>query len=248
MNSHPHYNNAPITEALIDLRVEKSVEIDLSTLEKVHNAIASDYPSCIGIGIAQGAFQFDARSATASASNTPIGYRLSTADQKQVLQVRLDGFTFSRLEPYENWDNLRNEARRLWAIYAEVAQPEKIQRVAVRYINRLNLHIGKNRSLDLQDYLRTVPEVSPDMQSDFSDYLMQLQIPQADLDALLIITQAILPPELEETVAVLLDLDLFQVADFAIDDEPWNLLEKLRLRKNEIFEACITDKTRDLIR
>ncbi len=30
------------------------------------------------------------------------------------------------------------------------------------------------------------------------------------------------------------------------DDEVWALLEALRNRKNEFFEGCITDKTREL--
>ena len=32
-----------------------------------------------------------------------------TLDGKQILQMRMDGFTFSRLQPYINWENLRSE-------------------------------------------------------------------------------------------------------------------------------------------
>ena len=31
-------------------------------------------------------------------------------------------------------------------------------------------------------------------------------------------------------------------------DDHWRLLETFRIRKNEIFEGCITDKTRELLK
>jgi len=47
---------------------------------------------------------------------------------------------------------------------------------------------------------------------------------------------------------VILDLDVFKgEADMVSDEDVWGLLETLRNRKNEFFEGCITDKTRERI-
>jgi uncharacterized protein (TIGR04255 family) len=248
MNSKQHYAKAPITEALIDFRVEFFSEVTLASLMEVQSCVEPDYPIVENIILAQGQFQAGS-SVSASASQRDLGYRFSSNDRKRILQTRLDGFTFSQLEPYHNWGTLQSETQRLWEVYRSVTKPKTVQRVAVRYINRLDLPIDSSGFLDFKDYLQTVPEVSPALSQGLSDYFMQLQIPQEDLQASLIINEAMLPPLSQDTVSVLLDIDLFSTVEFAADsDAIWSLLEKFRDRKNEVFEACITDKTRDLLK
>jgi uncharacterized protein (TIGR04255 family) len=248
MNSQQHYAKAPITEALIDFRVEFSSEVNLDSLKDVQRSVEPDYPIVENIILAQGQFQAGS-SVSASASQRDLGYRFLSNDRKRILQARLDGFTFSQLEPYHNWGTLQSETQRLWKVYRSVTQPKTVRRVAVRYINRLDLPIDSSGFLDFKDYLQTVPEVSPALSQGLSDYFMQLQIPQEDLQALLIINEAMLPPLSQDTVSLLLDIDLFSTVEFAADsDAIWSLLEKFRDRKNEVFEACITDKTRDLLK
>src|SRR5438094_288898 len=48
------------------------------------------------------------------------GFFFSSVDGRQVVQARLDGFAFSRLKPYKDWDHLRAEAKRLWRDYVDV--------------------------------------------------------------------------------------------------------------------------------
>jgi uncharacterized protein (TIGR04255 family) len=63
----------------------------------------------------------------------------------------------SHLAPYENWNAVRDEARRLWALYRSIAKPSKLIRLAVRYINRIDMPLPLG---DFKDYLRTVPDVT----------------------------------------------------------------------------------------
>jgi uncharacterized protein (TIGR04255 family) len=69
-----------------------------------------------------------------------------------------------------------------------VTKPKLINRLALRYVNRLDLPLPVG---DLKYYLRTVPEVSPDLPQGLSGYFMQLQIPQEDISAILILNQAL---------------------------------------------------------
>ena len=41
------------------------------------------------------------------------GYIFASSDERQIFQARLDGFSFSRLAPYDRWETFRDEARRL---------------------------------------------------------------------------------------------------------------------------------------
>lgn len=71
---------------------------------------------------------------------------------------------------------------------------------------------------------------------------------QEDLRGTLIVQEAVIPPLNSETVSILLDIDLFCEKDVPQnEDELWQLFEQLRVRKNQIFEGCITDRVRELI-
>ena len=244
MTAHRHYARAPITEALIDIQVDLPAEIELKDLEAIQAAIKTEYPGRRTRLTLRGEFSAGEQ-AGATARQKTMGYLFYSPDERQVFQARLDGFTYSRLAPYQNWESLRDEAIRLWQRYRTVTQPTKVKRVAVRYINQINI---PQLSVDFKDYFRTFPEISPDLPQGLSEYLMRLAVPQEDLKATLILTQAMVPPPQPDTVSVLLDIDLFidNVA-FASETELWALLEAFRARKNEFFEGCITDETRRLI-
>jgi uncharacterized protein (TIGR04255 family) len=237
------YENAPITEALIDIRVELPSGVTLKTLEALHGEVKDRYPGKKSRVYVQGRFSAG-DGIGAAAKQTVMGFAYATENGKQILQVRLDGFTFSRLRPYGNWNELRDEGRRLWEIYRGAVSPLKITRVAVRYINQIDIPL---RALDYKDYFRTTPEVSPDLPQDLSGFFMRLEFPQTDFGGLLILTQTAVQPPGPDMNSVILDLDVFKNGvEMVSDDEVWGLLETLRNRKNEFFEGCLTDKAREL--
>jgi uncharacterized protein (TIGR04255 family) len=244
MQTQKHYSRAPITEALIDIQAQLPQEIKLDILTQVYSSIQTEYPKREEVLMVQGQM-IVGESVGATASQSQIGYVVFSNDQKQILQMRLDGFSFSRLAPYDCWESFRDEAKRLWNIYQSLTHPEAIVRLAVRYINRLDIHLPFG---DLKDYLRTYPEVSLDLPQELSGYFMQLQIPQEDLAATLVLNQAIVPPPTPDCVSVLLDLDLFRERDIPNEEIGlWDILEQMHERKNRAFEACITERTRELI-
>lgn len=247
MNSKLYYSRSPLTEAVIDIRVALPDTITLERLAQIRAGQEDSYPTRHNAIFVQGQLSVDPDVSPATGSRTHTGYRFVSQDERQVIQARLDGFTFSRLAPYESWESFRDEGQRWWLRYRELTQPKTIQRVAVRYINRLDLPLPLN---DFKDYLRTVPEVSPDMPQGLDGYFMQLRLPQPDLKATLLLNEALIPPPpTPQTVSVLLDIDLFREVDPLQDEmELWAYFEQLRLRKNDIFEACITDAMRELIR
>jgi uncharacterized protein (TIGR04255 family) len=245
MEARIHYTKAPITEAVIDLSVEIGSEEKPQSLNDFGSIIQADYPKKDMVLAIENRFEQVEGEASLSSNQSILGYRFISPDDKQIVQARLNGFTFSRLAPYEKWELFRDEAQRLWDIYKVSTNSKTINRVAVRYINRLDLPLP----LDLKEYLLTAPELSPKLSQGLSDYFMQLQIPQEDIKAMLVLIEAIIPSSKENLLSVLLDIGLFSDVDFsATKDDHWRLLETFRVRKNEIFEACITDKTRELLK
>jgi uncharacterized protein (TIGR04255 family) len=248
MSEAPIYKKSPITEAVIDFRVELPDDVLLPTLATANTGQEAEYP--VGQELLSLGGEISIGVSTAGMiSSTPIGYLFNSSDQKRIYQARLNGFTFSRLAPYELWEPFRDEAYKLWEVYQRIARPQKITRVAVRYINRLDLPSPLN---DLKEYLKTLPEVSPDLpEMALSGYFMQVQIPQIELEGTLILTQTIVPPppNQPDVVSVLLDIDLFREANLPeAKTACWGILEELHTRADKVFEACITERTKELMR
>ena len=243
MENTRHYSKAPITEALIDIQVQLPPSVNLGTLNGLFDEVKERYPRKRDRVYFQS--QFVAGEAAASTSQHAVmGYSFHSQDERQVFQARLDGFTFSRLKPYESWRHLKAEAKKLWQLYRRTTEPVEITRVAVRVINQIDVPLPM---VDFKDYLRIVPDVSSDLPQALSGMFMQLQFPQEDFQGLLVLRQAMTPPPSPEFVSIILDIDVFrQVTGLHDEDHLWDLLETLSKRKNTFFEGSITDKARAL--
>jgi uncharacterized protein (TIGR04255 family) len=175
-------------------------------------------------------------------SGETIGFLFASDDNRQVVQARLDGFAFSRLKPYVSWESLRDEARTLWERYRELANPEAITRVALRYINRIELPLPFS---DFKDYILTFPDIAPGLPQGLSYFLTRLVMPRADIEATAIINETMEQPT--ERVPLIFDIDVFRIGAFDVGgDEYWRYFEQLRNFKNEIFFRSMTDKAKEL--
>jgi len=254
MTERAHYANAPITEALIDLRVTHAEDFSPENLEIIGEAIADRYPGQEPMYVHSGqiSFQQPEDPVRVETAHQHGGFIFTSQNKQQIFQARADGFTFSTLAPYDRWEPFRDEARGLWDLYRSAANVESITRAAVRYVNRID--IPGAPTAQLEDYLRTYPEVSADMPSEglFANFFMQLQLQQRDLDCLVIVNETPVPPPNDQTISIQLDLDLFRerfAEPWSMDEDAavWGFLEQLHERKNKVFEASITDATRRLI-
>lgn len=244
MSEQPHFAKAPILEAIIHLRVVLSEEAAVERLAELHGILRDRYPEIQNMYEAEVSFEIGDHP-KAENRQRHNGFRLLGSDKHSVIQARDDGFAFSQLAPYDRWEAFRDAAREMWNVYHSVAHPLKVTRLAVRYINRLDIPYAP---IELTDWLRTVPEISPALRQVVESYFMNLAIPQEDIGAKAIINQTLVPPPSPDTTSVVLDIDLFQECDLRFDaEEIWTRFEQLRARKNEIFVGCLTDKAQELI-
>jgi uncharacterized protein (TIGR04255 family) len=233
------YSKPPLVEALIDFQVTPATGFVTASLAACHDPVRADYPLSQPLRLAFGHFMFGEQ-VSAAATAQDIGYRFAAADGLKIFLARPDGFTHNRLAPYPGWEPFRSEARRLWSVYRDVARP-----VAVRYINRLDIPLP---AIELKDYLRTVPEISPDLSQGVAQFFMQVTLPAPAVGGLVTLTETVAVPQVPGTTSLVFDLDLYRTEQLPQDEDGlWNLLERFRDEKDAIFEACITDKTRELI-
>jgi uncharacterized protein (TIGR04255 family) len=238
-----HYPRAPISEAIIDLRVAARDGLNIADLESVRKDEEAAYPESSPLEVALTTLKVGPGVA-ASATSEHVGYRFVSADRKVICLSQKAGFTLSHLAPYDHWESFRDEARRLWRIYRTQARPAKVKRLAMRYINRIDIPA---KQVELKDYFQTLPQISPALPQTLSGFFLQLRLPQPDLHGQVLINQTITPPAVEGAISVVLDIDLFRDNEVPQEETAlWEAFEGLRTRKNEIFEACITDQSREL--
>lgn len=244
MAKYTHLEKAPITEALIDIRIKMREDLTVEQIESIYNSISDQYSDKKALRKLEGKFEFKkGEPPVSSGTETIDGYIFTSTDQKQIFQARLDGFTFSRLKPYETWEQLRDEAHRLWLIYKEITSPE-ITRVALRYINKMEIQLS---SKDFSEYLTAAPIVPEGLPQGVSSFLTRVVIHEPSIDAAAIITQALEQVVNPNFIPIILDIDVFKQKSEGISEkDAWDTLEKLRHFKNKIFFESITEKTKEI--
>jgi len=247
MSEYTVFPNAPITQAIINMRLELPDSSKLQNLEVIYESIKDDYPVKQYLNTAQFNVTADTlgNPGVFQSSIAQDGLFFQTEDRTRVLETKLDGFTLSQLKPYKDWESFRDEARKLWQLYSDVVKPLKITRLATRYINRIEI---PESPVDFKEYLLTTPEIAPQLPQMLSEFFMRLVMPQPDEKTYAIITQTIdAIRESELITPYIFDIDVFQLGEWQPESEEiWEVLEKLRVVKNEIFFKSITDKTKGL--
>ena len=241
------FPKAPITEGLIDIRVQLPAEVSLADLEKLHTKIKDAYPDKKSRKMWQGTLELkDEKEPLKTAHFEVDGYHFTSSNGRQVVQYRLDGFTFSRLRPYSSWEEVFPEAKRLWEIYRAFVKPVLVTRLAVRYINSIEI---PSKAFDYDDYLTAGPKVPQELPQLLQHFFTRIEIPFPDRGAAAIIMQT--PSRKEDPVnsAIILDIDVFAEVSLQPEDAKiYEVFSILRETKNEVFFNSITEKTKELFR
>jgi uncharacterized protein (TIGR04255 family) len=244
MSATSRYTKPPITEAILDIQVENSGEPSPLALESCQHPVRATYPTKRELRAAVAHIDLGSEP-SASATARDVGFAFISPDGKQLFQVRTNGFTANRLAPYSRWEEFSSEAKKLWTIYRERTKPNRITRVALRYINRIDL---PGESIELKDYFQTSPDIARGLPQSMSGFFMHVVLPLGDVKSAVNIIETIVEPPRPGIVSVVLDLDFFRTDEIPETEEGlWALFEELRVKKNVVFEACLTDKTKELL-
>jgi uncharacterized protein (TIGR04255 family) len=231
--------NPPITEALIDLRADLAPGVRTDDLAEFHRLIASTYPESKNRMSFSGSFGFgpDGNAHVSVPPGQHTGFMCWSGDRLQAAQARLDGFTLNRLHPYTHWAQFSTEAKALWTQYVRVAKPTAVVRVALRYINRIELP----NQADPKDFFRTLPVLPTGFPQSIGGLLLRLELPvQTGRTSVVTMATEQADPGAEKRTWIL-DIDVGQQGHFEPSgSEIWTILEELRTLKNKVFFESLT--------
>jgi len=240
--SFQHLEHAPIVEAVIEIRTRVESPWEESALRDELKAKLPSYPKIFS----QSEFRHELK---VKAGQPPEqlfhdmgwrGLRLESADGHYIAQFNRDGFVFSRLQPYESWDQFKEEAMRLWKVYAELAKSQEVQRLGVRFINRITLPVGE---VLLADYLMAPPQPPGDLDLQITGFFHQDSLLVPGYPYVLNIVKTVQPPHGSgsDGGALILDIDVFTTKPFEHrPDDIEKHLAEMRWFKNKVFYSSLT--------
>jgi uncharacterized protein (TIGR04255 family) len=240
------YKNAPIQEAVFDIRVNKVSNVDVMHYESLRESVLSEYPKTEQKIQVSGKYRFE-KSDFITEHGTPkkMGIIFTNNEGNKKVQFRKDGFTFNQLKPYSSWDNFSREAFKYWNIYKQEIKPDSINRIALRYINKIDLPL--NDDLNFSNYFLNIPPLPSTFNQGYLSLFVRIKAQCSIGDFIANVTSKFDKPE-DNYLPFLIDIDVFSNRNFAIDKNLNEEFLKIRENKNEIFESIITDKTRDLFK
>ena len=238
-----HLSKAPITEAIIDIRIDPAVNFPEKSLTHLKERLAKDYPNVEPRHLAKIEFSImppEIKGLEKPPQNLGLhGYFFKSEDQRNIVQFRVDGFTLNRLKPYSSWAVISEEAKRLWHIYVDVLTPNVVTRIAVRYINHMRFTLPVQ---SIERYFVVSPHIPEGLPNHFSSFLNKvvLQDKATGFEANVTIN---LEAVHSNEGAVIFDLDVYKKVNLSPDDiKIWQTFEQLRDMKNRIFFGYITEE------
>ena len=240
------YKHPPITEAVIGINFSSPIkQADISSVNKKFHKHYPDHQAFSNFDVAFGLPIDQTNKTTTNIDKKEDGHRRSTADMTQLLLLWPSSFTLSQLAPYPGWDNFFERFVRDWSTWKRTVGFQTISRIGVRYINRIDIPVA-GPIIKHEEFLNVYPKV-PDSLDPILAYAVQVVSGLKDIDCLLKINSAVVPSPILDHASFVIDLDISkEINPPQSDNDVYDLLNKIRLKKNVVFEACISSRAREL--
>lgn len=245
--SFPLLSRAPIVEAVIGVSARAGVPWEEPIISEQLKHRLPEYPSVHS--------HREIRHEIKIAENTQPeqavhdmgwrGLRCESVDKLRIVQFNRDGFSFGRLKPYESWRQFHQEGVRLLGIYNEVAQPSEIQRLGLRFINRIEF---LQDEVKLEDFLENPPRPPHGMNVPFEGFLHHNTLTVPGYPYGINVVQTIQPSQGSEGWGVILDIDVFTTEPIVDRSLLEQHLTTMRWLKNKVFFGSITTRTLEIIK
>ena len=243
-------NAPPIVEAVLDIDCDMPGDFDpLNVESKAADRLRQNYPKSRRRFLQEievqpkpgGAPQTTAREALQA-------LQFLHDDEKQLVQIRPQGFSFNRLAPYSSFDEYLPEIERTWQVFVSIVAPVQIRLIRLRYINRFLLPMH-NTKLDLDEYL-TLPPRWPDEEHLLLTGFFDRRSLRRDATCELVNVLMTFQPDDGVNLPVILDIEA--IREGAVECGNWQEIHKriasLRRLKNSIFSQTLTKKCLELFR
>jgi uncharacterized protein (TIGR04255 family) len=242
-NTRHEYPHPPITEATIELRFRERLNQNQVAATSRH--LTQHYPH-------EGEFKFvlvsvDMGHDAATVQRELSGFRRVNDDNTTVCVITEVYLATSVLAPYPGWNQFLPMVQRNYEILRREVGVAAVSRIGIRNINRIDIPLPHDGgAIRVSDYLRCYPEFPSDFQP-VTGFALQGMAQLPDDRLAVTINQARIESPLIDHESIVLDIDVGRTDDIPFRAEAmWEVVGMMRIKKNMLFEACLTDRAREL--
>lgn len=242
------YPFPPVEEAICEFHFTGCPEVDFQMAFSFFEKLKGEYPGKMRRQhIMQAGLQatLENPEPTFAVKQGEARIQYLTEDGTRIVGISRNVLSVHSLRPYEGWkDSFRDRIARAFTVFRELAQPAGVRQIVFRYINRIAL---PNGLITLSDYFVTPPQLPQHIPMMLQNILCRLEAKFEDPLISAVVTLATLESAQNQN-CFLLDIGVSQSAtDGTMPlDEALSQAENLKWRGSDLFEAMITEKTREL--
>lgn len=242
----PHLARAPIVEAVIEIRARAESPWEEDVVVQQLKSRLPDYPTLASQSQFRQEIKIEPDQPPESTTHDLgwKGVQLQSVDKSHIAQFKRDGFVFSRLPPYETWEQLYTEAMRLWRLHVELARPSEAQRIGLRFIDRIVL---PPQEMLFEKYIQSSPHPVQGFDLMLVGFFHQDTLMVPGHPYAVNVIRTIQPEPSTQGLAIILDIDVFSTQVLDLDQAvlKQKLLE-MRWLKNKVFFGSVTPKALEM--
>lgn len=237
------YKNSPITEVVCEFRFELENAFDQKAVDLFFSAIKEKFPKKKKGQRHEMKVEVNPKGQSFNKTVEEFDQFLSE-DEKTRIQLDKGRLSIHKLKPYGSWKEFYPLINLIFNTYIENVNIKSIQRIGLRYINNFEIPLSP---IDIEQYFNLRPALGGKLPQDLTLFMvgtifvfengrdnMKVQFlnrPAADLNK----------------TAFVLDMDYFLLKSGSISvGEANKWIENAHKNVEDVFEAALTDKTKQL--
>lgn len=237
------YRKPPVIEALCEIYFSGSAW-DETVPGAFYERLKNDFPQKRQRKIQEAQITLGPEHAVAGVRQLPSWMQFVSDEKHRMIQIAQDLLVVNQLAPYPHFEEWEPDIYDTLRIYSELARPQRISRIGVRYINRV---VIPGTQVRLEDFFTVYPNLPQSLGDAHGPFMVRVEVPKGDHTVLITFGTAPAPSPPEVVQAFALDFyDIIQV-ESAVDD---NIVKKQAEQAHEnivgAFEDSITDQLRNL--
>src|SRR6266849_4567015 len=198
------YKNPPLIEALCEFYFAPEISQDFdSIINLLYEKIQNGFPKRYRLQLQASQINIDTSGTPEITAQLLPLVRFQSNTEQLLIQVGQSLLTVNHLKPYTSWEEFLPSIEMGFNAYREVVKPKTIHRIALRYINRIEIPSDR---IQLEDYFELRPFIGQKLLQDLSAFTLGIQIPHEGARDILHIQLTSIDSGTPNTVAIILDL------------------------------------------
>ena len=239
------YKNSPIIEAVCEFRFAPSLSWDPTIPGVIYEKIKDIFPKKRRVQIQEFTFTAEEKGMKQEVKTSERAQFLHE-EEKIFMQVGQDVLSVHHLKPYSSWSNFYTFIVKAFNTYREIANPTGIQRIGLRYINRMEI---PKEPIEIEGYFNFRPYIGENMPQEISSIFSGAVFNFEGGKHLMKVQLKDIPMSKPSTglSAFIFDMDYFTASPGSVnieDIENWLNIAHERIEK--IFEEALTEETKKL--